>query len=129
MKNSLRSFTVWAGLLAAVAAGMLNLVGGAVSTEPRGVIPTVTASASTPAGPASSIQHPTSNPQLPVSGAQHAIGDRLLMEAASRLARRRSVTARLRHQVVIHDEQLFGVGYYWQEGRGDDLKVRLELQI
>jgi hypothetical protein len=51
------------------------------------------------------------------------------MEAASRLARRRSVTARLRHQVVIHDEQLFGVGYYWQEGRGDDLKVRLELQI
>ena len=122
MKNSLRSFTVWAGLLIAVLAGLWNLAGGAVSTEPRSAIPTVTASASIPAGQASNIQHP-------VSSTQPALGDRLLMEAASRLARRRSVIARLRHQVFIHDEHLFGVGYYWQEGRGDDLKVRLELQI
>src|SRR5688500_16117136 len=107
MKNSLRSFTVWAGLLTAVLAGLLNLAGGAVSTEPRGVSPTDTASASKPAGQASHIQHP-------VSSTQPALGDRLLAEAASRLARRRSVTARLRHQVFIHDEQLFGVGYYWQ---------------
>jgi hypothetical protein len=78
---------------------------------------------------ASTIQHPASNIQHPTPAATPSIGDRLLVEAASRLARRRSLTARLRHQVFIHGQQLFGVGYYWQEGRGEDLKTRLELQI
>jgi hypothetical protein len=51
------------------------------------------------------------------------------MESVSRLERRRSVTARLRHQVLIGGQQLYGAGFYWQEGRGDELKIRLELQI
>jgi hypothetical protein len=58
-----------------------------------------------------------------------SVGDRLLAQAASQLERRRSVTARLRHQVLIGGQQLYGVGSYWQQGTGDDLRVRLELQI
>jgi hypothetical protein len=149
MKNSLCSFTVWAGLLSAVVAGLSNFVGAALSTMPHSahtgdlhttntsraaphsvaaqpVASAATASASTLVGPASSMQHPTSSSEHPAASIQHATGDRLLVESASRLARRRSVTARLRHQIIIHGEQLFGVGYYWQEGPGDDLKVRLE---
>jgi hypothetical protein len=53
----------------------------------------------------------------------------LLAQAANQLERRRSVAARLRHQVRINGQQLYGVGSYWQQGTGDDLRVRLELQI
>jgi hypothetical protein len=60
---------------------------------------------------------------------QVAPGDRLLMQATSQLERRASVTARLRHQVAIGGQQLYGVGSYWQQGSGEDLKVRFELQI
>ena len=58
-----------------------------------------------------------------------AVGDRLLMQAAGQLERRASVSARLRHQVAIDGKQLYGVGSYWQQGSGEELKVRLELQI
>ncbi|HEX4414848.1 MAG TPA: hypothetical protein VH107_14535 [Lacipirellulaceae bacterium] len=58
-----------------------------------------------------------------------APGDRLLMQAASQLERRASVTARLRHQIAISGQQLYGAGSYSQQGSGEDLKVRLELQI
>ena len=51
------------------------------------------------------------------------------MQAASQLERRASVTARMRHQVAIGGQQLYGVGSYWQQGSGEELKVRLELQI
>ncbi len=56
-------------------------------------------------------------------------GDDLLMRAASQLERRASVAARLRHQVAVNGQELFGVGSYWQQGSGEELKVRLELQI
>jgi hypothetical protein len=56
-------------------------------------------------------------------------GDDLLKRAASQLEHRASVTARLRHQVAVNGQQLFGVGSYWQQGSGEELKVRLELQI
>jgi hypothetical protein len=56
-------------------------------------------------------------------------GDSLLQQAIEQLERRASVTARLRHQIAIGEKQLYGVGGYWQQGNGDDLKVRLELQI
>src|SRR5215210_3741287 len=56
-------------------------------------------------------------------------GDDLLMRAATQLERRASVAARLRHQVAVDGQELFGVGSYWQQGSGEDLKVRLELQI
>ncbi len=51
------------------------------------------------------------------------------MQAAGQLERRASVSARLRHQVAIAGQPLYGVGSYWQQGSGEELKVRLELQI
>jgi hypothetical protein len=56
-------------------------------------------------------------------------GDQLLMQAASQLERRASVSARLRHQVFVAGSSLYGAGSYWQQGMGDELRVRLELQI
>jgi hypothetical protein len=45
------------------------------------------------------------------------------------LERRDSVAARLRHKLNLNGEEHYGVGSYWQQGRGDSLRVRLELQI
>ncbi len=56
-------------------------------------------------------------------------GNELLSQAAAQLERRASVSARLRHQVFLRGKQLYGLGSYWQQGMGDDLRVRLELQI
>jgi hypothetical protein len=56
-------------------------------------------------------------------------GDGLVVQAISQLERRKSVTARLRHQVTIGGAQLYGVGSYWQQGSGENLRVRLELEI
>ena len=56
-------------------------------------------------------------------------GGDLLLRAASQLERRASIAARLRHQVSVEGQDLFGVGSYWQQGNGEELKVRLELQI
>ncbi|MCI0332328.1 MAG: hypothetical protein L0228_03760 [Planctomycetes bacterium] len=56
-------------------------------------------------------------------------GDELLSQAAAQLERRASVSARLRHQVFLRGKQLYGLGSYWQQGMGDELRVRLELQI
>ena len=50
-------------------------------------------------------------------------------EARTQLERRTSVTARFRHQVSLDGRQLFGVGGYWQQGSGEDLHMRFELQI
>ena len=73
-----------------------------------------------------------SPPLSPVADApanQIAPGNDLLAKAAAQLERRASVTARLRHQVALDGQQLYGVGSYWQQGTGEALKVRLELQI
>jgi len=59
----------------------------------------------------------------------HTVGDRLVLQAAMQLERRESVTARLRHKVNLDGGELFGVGSYWQQGRGESLRVRMELQI
>jgi hypothetical protein len=56
-------------------------------------------------------------------------GDRLLVQAVNQFERHPSVTARLRHQAAIGGEQLYGVGSYWQQGSGENLRVRMELQI
>ena len=50
-------------------------------------------------------------------------------KSKTQLERRTSVTARLRHQVSLDGRQLFGVGSYWQQGTGEDLHMRLELQF
>jgi hypothetical protein len=72
---------------------------------------------------------PTQPPVAVDAPARVPSGDDLLMRAASQLERRSSVAARLRHQVTAGGQELFGVGSYWQQGSGVDLKVRLELQI
>src|SRR6266513_2122355 len=56
-------------------------------------------------------------------------GDDLLARATSLLERRASIAARLRHQVAVGGQALYGIGSYWQQGSGEELKVRLELQI
>lgn len=63
------------------------------------------------------------------SGDPNAAGNELLRLASGQLERRGSVSARLRHQLAIFGQQLYGVGSYWQQGVGEDLKIRLELQI
>ena len=78
---------------------------------------------------------PTGSTQVPVASAANAEteqfqpGNRLLMQAAAQLDRHTSVSAKLRHQIAIAGAQLFGVGSYWQQGSGEELKMRLELQI
>lgn len=56
-------------------------------------------------------------------------GNQLLLKSARSLERHASVSAKLRHQVAVISEPLYGVGGYWQQGSGEELKVRLELQI
>jgi hypothetical protein len=76
---------------------------------------------------------PSAAPPVAVAPSQdqgpHTVGDRLVMQAVMQLERRESVAARLRHRVNLGDDELYGVGSYWQQGRGDSLRVRLELQI
>jgi hypothetical protein len=58
------------------------------------------------------------------------VGDQVILQAAAQLERRSSVSARLRHQVVLPGKSLiYGHGSYWQQGPADELRVRLELQI
>lgn len=57
------------------------------------------------------------------------VGDRLIVQASIQLERRGSVTARLNHEVILGGKNLSGRGSYWQQGSGDDLRVRLELQV
>ncbi len=63
------------------------------------------------------------------SASSSSVGDKLLVQAATVLERRKSVSARLRHQVFLGADQLYGVGSYRQQGSGADLRVCLELQI
>ena len=56
-------------------------------------------------------------------------GDRLLVQALSQLERRRSVTARLSYDVWLRGERLSGRGGYWQQGSGEELRVRFDLQM
>src|SRR5690606_14031326 len=42
------------------------------------------------------------------------VGDKLLLQAAAQLERRSSIKAHLRHQSLLGDKPLYGVGTYWQ---------------
>jgi hypothetical protein len=57
------------------------------------------------------------------------VGDQLILQAAAQLERRESASARLRYQLFLGGKHLYGLGSYWQKGTGDELRVRLELQI
>jgi hypothetical protein len=60
---------------------------------------------------------------------QPTVGDQLVQQARTQLERRVSVTARLRHQISLGGRQLAGFGGYWQQGRGENLHMRLELKF
>src|SRR3954449_8566153 len=79
---------------------------------------TAAASASTPLG-----SQPIAAPN------RTAPGDELLVKTSDQLARRASIAARLQYDVAVGGEELKGFGSYWQQGSGEDLKVRLELTI
>jgi hypothetical protein len=51
------------------------------------------------------------------------------VQAINQFERHSSVTARMRHQASIGGTQLYGVGSYWQQGSGESVRVRMELQI
>jgi hypothetical protein len=124
MKKSLPCLTTLAAII---------FTGAAIADPYRPVPPEEGRSEATPvAGVSNPAPTAPPTPLQPVAesnGDQTPVGDRLLLQAINHLERRASVTARLRHQVAIGGQQLYGVGSYWQEGSGDDLKVRLELQI
>jgi hypothetical protein len=111
MKNSLRCLTALATLCAMRA--LVAAQAAAVAQDTSSVARTVSETTAAVSNPGDAI----------------SVGDRLLREAAARLERRASVTARLRHQTSIHGQVLYGVGNYWQQGAGDNLRVRLALQI
>jgi hypothetical protein len=106
MKKSLPCFSVLVAIVAFRAATAQTAPTSAAATQPLAAQP-------------NAVEAPARVPS----------GDDLLTRAASQLDRRASVTARLRHQVSAGGQELFGVGSYWQQGNGEDLKVRLELQI
>jgi hypothetical protein len=73
---------------------------------------------------------PVSNsPAAPADMASVSSGDRLLVQALNQLERHRSITARLNYQVWLGGERLSGRGGYWQQDSGEDLHVRLDLQM
>jgi hypothetical protein len=122
MNSKLPRLTPLLTILAAVALVAPRHRSGAAD-EPNGSAATPAADA-TPGGAAAAIQRQPASRLAPPT-----VGDELLMRAAARLERRASVSARLRHQVSIGGQPLYGVGSYWQQGTGDELRVRLELQI
>src|SRR5262245_16863510 len=113
MKNSLRRLTPLAIVCVASAAIAAPAIVAGTPASSHATQEAASASAATAPGATAGL----------------SIGDRLLVEAGTRLERRPSVTARVRHQSVINGQQLYGVGSYWQLGTGDDLRVRMELQI
>jgi hypothetical protein len=107
MKHILPRLTVLAMLAAATAAA-------AQGQSPLSPVP----------GPLSASQGPRTGDQGPGTA-----GDRLLLQTLAQLERRQSVTARLLYEIFLDGRQLKGNGSYWQQGSGDDLRVRLELRI
>jgi hypothetical protein len=56
-------------------------------------------------------------------------GDELMRQVLLQLERRDSITARLRFQASVDGRTLAGAGSYWQQGRGESLRIRLEMRV
>ena len=110
MKNILPSFTALMALFAGIAFTSPTV---ALAAEVEG----------------RSAAGPTTSAVAAATAATTVAGDRLLVQAVNHFERHNSVTARLRHQASIGGAQMYGVGSYWQQGRGESLRVRMELQI
>jgi hypothetical protein len=74
-------------------------------------------------------EHPPAAELDAIDDSAMPVGNRLVMQAIRQLRRRKSVSARLRHQVSLHGNRFFGAGSYAQQGQGEDMQVRLELQF
>ena len=80
---------------------------------------------------------PTQLPQQPVrprdgqAGQKAAQGpaDSLLRASVRQLASYPSVETKIRQQIAMYGQQVNGAGSYYQWGRGDQLRLRLELRI
>jgi hypothetical protein len=80
-------------------------------------------------GSSAAVAVPAAAPVNSPAPMRTSSGDDLLVQAARRLERRASVAAHLRYRVVVGGVQRDGVGNYRQQGSGEDLKIRLELQL
>lgn len=56
-------------------------------------------------------------------------GETLLKSAVAELARMQTVAAKMRQQVNLFGHQIIGSGTYLQQGRGVDLRLRMELKL
>ena len=56
-------------------------------------------------------------------------GETLLTNAVHELARHNSVAAKLRQQINLFGHQIIGSGTYLQQGRGVDLRLRMDLKL
>jgi hypothetical protein len=117
MKKKLPVLTV---VLLLVGGGVLALQDRKQQHETASIAPPAPAVTSAPASGSTNV---------PAAPAEPTAGDHLLKQARTQLERRTSVTARLRHQVALDGRQLFGVGSYSQQGTGEELRMRLELQF
>ena len=59
---------------------------------------------------------------------QQQAGTRMLAEVLATMQRRASVSARLRYQARLYDDQVIGSGKYWQLGVGTQRRTRWEMQ-
>jgi hypothetical protein len=88
-----------------------------------------TAIAQSPATPPVNLPPALENLPPAVQADETTAGDQLLTKAANELGRHASISARLFYAASIDGKDIKGVGNYWQQGSGDELKVRLELRI
>jgi hypothetical protein len=123
MSNKLPRLTpLGIGLVALAMAATQGRICAASDPYQAGANASVAAAAS--AGGLAAAQQPIAQPE------SKAVGDQLIVHTAARLERRASVSARLHHKVVLPGtSSISGRGSYWQQGMGDELRVRLELQI
>ena len=56
-------------------------------------------------------------------------GDTLIAHAATELGRHQAIAANLREQINLFGHQVFGKGTYLQQGRGENLKLRMEIKL
>ncbi|HEX5472654.1 MAG TPA: hypothetical protein VFW73_12255 [Lacipirellulaceae bacterium] len=119
MKKSLPSFT-------ALSAVIVASIAIAQSSQGPIAVPKLAAPPAKPVEP-TSIAKGRGESALAERTDPTAPGDELLIKAASQLERRASVAARLQYNACVGGQTLKGFGSYWQQGSGDELKIRLEL--
>jgi hypothetical protein len=127
MKINLPSLSALA-LLAVVAVAIAQRQLASRSEEPRLIAVNASAADQEATAPYSTKPAPIA-PVAAATADELPVGDRLLLQAIDRLEQRKSIVARLRHQVSLDGNQFYGVGSYWQQGKGEDLQLRMELQM